>query len=142
MKVHESKLRVRYGETDQMGYMYYGNYPEFLEVARTELLREAGMTYRSLEEEGIVMPVTELWIKYIRPAKYDEEITIRTHVRKLEGVRIIIASELVNEKKEVITIADVSLTFINSETGRPCSPPDLFAELLQPYLQKEENIKS
>ena len=74
---HTTKVRVRYGETDQMGYMYYGNYAEFYEVGRVEMLRSQGMTYRSMEESGIMMPVLEMKCKYLKPARYDEEISIR-----------------------------------------------------------------
>ncbi len=78
MFVHETKLRVRYGETDQMGVVYYGNYALYYEVGRVEALRSIGMTYKGLEESGVMMPVAEVTSKYIRPAKYDDELTIRT----------------------------------------------------------------
>src|SRR5690554_5471875 len=84
----ETKTRVRYAETDQMGYVYYGNYAAFCEVGRVELLRHLGMSYRSLEQNGIMMPVTELRVNYLRPILYDEEITIRTSIEELPGARI------------------------------------------------------
>ena len=77
MFIHSTKIRVRYAETDQMGYMYYGNYAQFYEVGRVEMLRSLGMTYKSMEESGIIMPVLELKCKYLKPALYDEEITVK-----------------------------------------------------------------
>ncbi|MEZ5000947.1 MAG: thioesterase family protein [Bacteroidales bacterium] len=127
------KTEVRYGDTDQMGFMYYGNYPSFFEVARTELLRSVGLPYRKLEEQGVIMPVTGLNIKYIKPAFYDDEITIKTFLLKLEGVRIHIGHELFNEKGELLTTAEISLVFIDAETNRPRRPPDIFVEKLMPF---------
>jgi len=102
---HSTKLRVRYGETDQMGYMYYGNYAEFYEVGRVEMLRSLGLTYSGFEESGIKMPVLELKCKYLKPALYDEEITIKVIMDKMPGVRIHFRYELFNDKDELINIA-------------------------------------
>ena len=101
---HSTKLRVRYGETDQMGYMYYGNYAEFYEVGRVEMLRSLGLTYSGFEESGIKMPVLELKCKYLKPALYDEEITIKVIMDKMPGVRIHFRYELFNDKDELINI--------------------------------------
>ena len=83
MYTHETRLRVRYSETDRMGYVYYGNYAEYLEVARVEMLRSAGIAYRALEDEGVMLPVRELKIVYHKPARYDDEIIVRTEMRML-----------------------------------------------------------
>ena len=99
MFTSETKIRVRYGETDQMGYMYYGNYAAFYEVARTEMLRSLGMTYKSMEEDGVMMPVLELKTKYIKPALYDEEITIKVIIKTKPSVRIVFNYEMFNEKQ-------------------------------------------
>ena len=86
MYTHEFQKRVRYGETDQMGYLYYGNYPQYYEIGRVEMLRSLGLTYKAMEEEqGILMPVVSMNIRYVRPAHYDELITIRTTLRQLPG---------------------------------------------------------
>ena len=82
MFVHEQKIRVRYAETDQMGYVYYGNYAAYYEVARTEMLRQTGFSYKELEELGVMMPVLEMNIKYIQPAKYDELLTIKVIIKE------------------------------------------------------------
>jgi len=131
---HETKIRVRYGETDQMGYMYYGNYAEFFEVARVEMLRSLGMDYRSMEADGVMMPVLEMKCKYIKPALYDEEITIKTTIAKMPGVRIHFHYELFNEKKEFIHDGETTLAFIDMKRNRPCMPPQHFQTALKPYF--------
>ena len=104
MLIHSTKIRVRYGETDQMGYMYYGNYAQFYEVGRVELLRSLGMTYESMEASGIMMPVLELKCKYLKPALYDQEITVKVIIEKMPGIRIHFNYELYNEQEELINI--------------------------------------
>lgn len=129
-----NKLRVRYGETDQMGYMYYGNYAEFYEVARVEMLRTLGLTYKGMEESGVMMPVLELHCKYIKPALYDEEITIKTTVDKMPGVKIHFKYELFNENQELINLGETLLVFVNMETKRPCMAPDYFLDKIKPFF--------
>jgi acyl-CoA thioester hydrolase len=134
MYTYATKLRVRYGETDQMGYMYYGNYAEFFEVGRVEMLRSLGLTYSGMESSGIMMPVLELNCKYLKPARYDEEITINVTMAKMPGVKIHFKYELVNEKQELIHIGETLLAFINMKTNRPCPPPADFIEKLKPFF--------
>jgi acyl-CoA thioester hydrolase len=130
-----TKLRVRYGETDQMGYMYYGNYAEFFEVGRVEMLRSLGLTYSGIEASGIMMPVLELKCKYLKPARYDEEITINVIMDKMPGVKIHFRYELFNERHELIHIGETLLAFINMKTNRPCLPPSEFIEKLKPFFE-------
>jgi len=130
-----TKLRVRYGETDQMGYMYYGNYAEFFEVGRVEMLRSLGLTYSAMEASGIMMPVLELNCKYLKPARYDEEITINVIMDKMPGVKIHFKYELFNEKQELIHIGETLLAFINMKTNRPCLPPQDFIDKLKPFFE-------
>lgn len=130
-----TKLRVRYGETDQMGYMYYGNYAEFFEVGRVEMLRSLGLTYSGMEASGIMMPVLELKCKYLKPARYDEEITINVIMDKMPGVKIHFRYELFNERQELIHIGETLLAFINMKTNRPCLPPADFIEKLKPFFE-------
>ncbi len=132
---HATKIRVRYGETDQMGYMYYGNYAEFYEVGRVEMLRSLGLTYSDMEESGIKMPVMELNCKYLKPALYDEEITINVIMDKMPGVRIHFRYELFNEKKELINTGETLLVFINMKTNRPCKPSQDFLDKLKPFFE-------
>ena len=132
---HATKLRVRYGETDQMGYMYYGNYAEFYEVGRVEMLRSLGLTYSGMEESGIKMPVLELHCKYLKPALYDEEITINVIMDKMPGIRIHFRYELFNEKEELINTGETLLVFINMNTNRPCLPSQDFLDRLKPFFK-------
>lgn len=130
-----TKLRVRYGETDQMGYMYYGNYAEFFEVGRVEMLRSLGLTYSGMEASGIMMPVLEMKCKYLKPARYDEEITIKVIMDKMPGVKIHFRYELFNERNDLIHIGETLLAFINMKTNRPCLPPTDFLEKLKPFFE-------
>jgi acyl-CoA thioester hydrolase len=132
---HTTKLRVRYGETDQMGYMYYGNYAEFYEVGRVEMLRSLGMTYSGMEESGIMMPVLEMSSKYLKPALYDEEISIRVIMNKMPGVKIHFKYELYNPNDELINTGETLLVFVNMKTNRPCLPPQEFIDRLKPFFQ-------
>lgn len=132
---HSTRIRVRYGETDQMGYMYYGNYAEFYEVGRVEMLRSLGLTYKGMEESGIMMPVLELKCKYIKPALYDEEITVKVMMDKMPGVKIHFRYELFNERAELINTGETLLVFVNMQTGRPCLPPEYFIEKLRPFFE-------
>ncbi len=134
MFTHTTKIRVRYGETDQMGYMYYGNYAGFFEVGRVEMLRSIGLTYKWMEETGIMMPVLELKCRYLKPAFYDEEISIKVTMEKMPGVKIHFKYELFNEKEELIHIGETLLAFINMKTGRPCLPQQEFLNRLKPFF--------
>jgi acyl-CoA thioester hydrolase len=134
MYSHSTKIRVRYGETDQMGYMYYGNYAQYYEVGRVEMLRSLGMSYSSMEAEGIMMPVLELKCKYIKPALYDQEITVKTIVKTLPGIRIFFEYELYNEKEELINIGATTLVFVDMKKNKPTNPPENFMEKLSVFF--------
>ena len=134
MLEHDTKIRVRYGETDQMGYMYYGNYPQFLEVARAELLRSLGWPYTRFESLGVMMPVTDLTIKYIKPARYDDEVRVKTILKKIPGIRIFLSYELYNDQDVLLTTAEITLVMIDMKTNRPCHAPDSFLDVLKPYF--------
>ncbi len=128
---HTTKLRVRYAETDTMGYVYYGNYAAYYEVGRTELMRCFGSSYRKLEEEGIMMPVISLQIHYKKPALYDDLLNIRTVVRALTPARIIFGYEIFNEAGELINTGETTLIFITAATKKPVRAPSWFLELLK-----------
>jgi acyl-CoA thioester hydrolase len=132
---HTTKIRVRYGETDQMGYMYYGNYAEFYEVGRVEMLRSLGMTYSGMEASGIMMPVLELHCKYLKPALYDEEISVKVIMDKLPGVKIHFRYELYNHNGELINTGETLLVFVNMKTNRPCFPSQEFIDKLKPFFE-------
>lgn len=135
MYISETFLRVRYGETDQMGYVYYGNYASYFEVARVESLRQLGMTYKELEEQGVMMPVLENKSKFIAPALYDDQLKIVTTIRDKPGVRIKFEYEISNESGKVLHQGETLLAFVNKLTGRPCRPPEAFNKVLEPYFK-------
>jgi acyl-CoA thioester hydrolase len=120
---NETKIRVRYGETDQMGYVYYGNYAEFFEVGRVEWLRSLGVTYKSLEDTGIMLPVLNLNVNYLKPAKYDDLLTIVTILRKKPLVKIEFDFEVFNEQNELLTVGFTSLVFVDMKKNKPIKAP-------------------
>ena len=136
MYTSSCKIRVRYGETDQMGYVYYGNYAEYYEVARVEMLRTLGMDYAAMERSGVMMPVLELNCKYIKPALYDQELTIKTTIEELPGVRIHFKYEVFNPKEELINIGKTTLVFVDMEKNRPCQPPVDFMSKLRVFFDQ------
>ncbi len=131
--VHNTELRVRYGETDQMGYCYYGNYAQYFEVGRVETLRNCGMSYKTLEDQGIMLPVSEYSAKYIAPAFYDDELTIKTTITEISGARIYFYYEIVNSNNKLISTAQTILVFVNKTDMRPIQAPDSFIQLLDKY---------
>lgn len=130
----ETQLRVRYAETDQMGYVYYGNYAMYFEVARVEAMRSANFSYREMEEQGVMMPVLESHIRYLRPGKYDELLTIKTVIPHLPGARIRFEYQVFNESNELITEGWTTLTFLKKESHQPIRPPKNLLDLLKPYF--------
>ena len=124
-------LRTRYAETDQMGVVYYGNYPQYLELGRVEWLRSIGFTYKAMEEEGIMMPVVSLQIQYKKPALYDELITIRTKLKKLPSTKIEFDYEILNEKGELLSTANTVLVFVDARTFRPVRCPEKVLKLIK-----------
>ena len=131
---YSTKIRVRYADTDQMGFVYYGNYAEYYEVGRVEMLRSLGLTYKSMEQSGIIMPVTELKCKYVKPALYDQEITVKVFVDKMPSLRIHFRYELFNELNELINLGETSLVFIDKLRNKACLPSEEFLEKLRIYF--------
>jgi acyl-CoA thioester hydrolase, YbgC/YbaW family len=134
MYTSQTKVRVRYGETDQMGYVYYGNYAMYYEVGRVESLRQLGLTYKELEDMGVMMPVLENKSKFLQAALYDDEITIVTTIREKPSVRITFSYALYNEAGKLIHEGETLLAFVDKKSGRPCRPPEVFQKVLQPYF--------
>ena len=130
----ETTLRVRYAETDQMGYVYYGNYAQYYEVGRVEALRELGFSYKDMEEKGIMLPALELNINYKKPAFYDDEITIVTTIKEIPSVRITFDYECYNSNKELLNTGKVTLVFIDKKTNKPCQPPTWFSEAIAKFF--------
>ena len=134
----ECKIRTRYGETDQMGVVYYGNYALYLEEARTDLLRQAGANYKALEESGVMLPVVSLNVKYLRSVAYDELITLRTVIQSAPSRTVTFYTEMFNEKMEKLNECEVTLIFMNKETRKVMRCPEALQHLLNPYLQDDE----
>lgn len=133
---HTVKLRVRYGETDQMGYCYYGNYAQYFEVGRVETLREIGKTYRELEEQGVMLPVSEFSVKYKQPALYDDELNIETTITGIEGSRLYFDYIITKNDGKIVAEAKTTLVFVSKETMRPIRPPEDFLSLLNTDTMK------
>lgn len=132
-----TQIRVRYGETDQMGYLYYGNYALYFEVGRAEAIRQLGFTYRELEEQGVIMPVAELNIKYLRPALYDDLVTVKTTLRELPvNHKIQFHTELFNEKGELLNVGVTTLVFLHAATRQKVSLPEPLKVKLVPYFEQ------
>lgn len=130
MKNFSIDLRVRYGETDQMGVVYHGNYATYFEVARTEWLRNLGITYKGMEESGIMLPVITLSFQFIKPAKYDDILTVKVLLRKRPLVKIDFDYEIINQNKEKISTGNSVLAFIDMKTNRPIKCPEYILEKL------------
>ncbi len=135
MYVNLTSSRVRYAETDQMGYVYYGNYPQFFEIGRVEALRALGISYKKMEEEGIMLPVLKLEIKYVAPAKYDELLEIKTEIREMPNTRITFHHEIRNEKGDLLTLGMVQLVFVRIADKKPCAAPDYIKEALGSHIE-------
>ena len=125
---------MKYADTDQMGYVYYGRYTEYFEVARTEAMRAVGVPYSELERSGVALPVLELWIKYIRPCFYDEELILTTSIPELPQGRIIFETDISKKDGQLLTKGRVTLCFVDIKSGRPTKPPAALIKKLEPYF--------
>ncbi|MBK8428060.1 MAG: acyl-CoA thioesterase [Lewinellaceae bacterium] len=135
MYLHETQIRVRYGETDQMGYLYYGNYAQYYEVGRVEMSRSLGLTYKELEEVyGIWLPVVSLDMRFVRPAYYDDLLTVRSELRKLPDEHITFHVEILNEKRKMVNAGTVRLCFFDAKTRKVVQAPEYLLEKLRPYF--------
>ena len=130
---NKTKLRVRYGETDQMGYCYYGNYAQYFEVGRVEAMRSVGMSYREMEAKGVMLPVSEFTVKYFSPAKYDDELIITTFISSVKGARLLFDYEIHNENGDLVVKAHTTLVFVDMKSMRPIKAPEDFIKLLENY---------
>ena len=129
----ETKIRVRYGETDRMGYLHHSVYPLYFEEGRTELLRSLGMDYKQMEDSGILLPVRNLSITYFQPAFYDDILTVKTELRNLPSVKIVFDYSVLR-MSEKLCEAQTTLVFVDSETRSPVRPPKDFLSILQESL--------
>jgi len=132
-----TQIRVRYGETDQMGYLYDGYYALYYEVGRAEAIRQLGFTYKQLEEMGVMMPVVDLHAQYFRPALYDDLITVKTILKELpDGPKIKFHSELYNEQEQLLNKGVTMLVFYNPVLKQKVPMPDDLVQRLTPFFSK------
>jgi acyl-CoA thioester hydrolase len=129
----ELKIRVRYAETDRMGFVYYGNYAIYFEVARVEALRQMGLTYKAIEDSGIILPVLEFKIKYFKPAFYDDELTIKTVIKEMPSSRIFFDYETFSSENVLLNMAQVTLVFVDAKTLKPTTAHKEFLEAMKKY---------
>ncbi|MDP3312972.1 thioesterase family protein [Lutibacter sp.] len=130
MILSEMQFRVRYAETDQMGVAYHGNYAQYIEMGRTEWLRNLGFSYKKLEEFGVMLPLINLNINYLKPAKYDDLLTLKTTLLKRPSARIEFGYELFNENQELLTTGQTTLVFVNMKTNKPIRIPEFLLKII------------
>jgi len=130
----ETTIRVRYGETDKMGYLYYGHYPEYFEVSRTDMIRQFGLTYKEIEDMGIIMPVRSLRIDYRFPARYDELLLVKSCLSSLPEIKLDIDYEILNPQNQLICTGNTILAFVDVSTGKPRRAPDFFIKAVEKYF--------
>lgn len=130
----ETNIRVRYGETDQMSFVYYGVYAQYYEVGRVELLRSLNISYKELEKLGFTLPVVNLNISYKKPAFYDDVLTIRTTIKEMPSAKITFYYEIMNSKGDLLNTGEVVLVFMDKKTSKPCLAPSIVLDKLSEKL--------
>ncbi len=136
MNRFDIEVRVRYAETDQMGVVYHGNYAQYFEIGRVEWLRNQGLSYRWMEENGIMLPVVSLKMDYKKPARYDDVLTVTTILKRQSSVKIEFDYEIRNQKGELLTTGYSMLVFVDMKTGKPVLPPDYVIDKIQHLLEQ------
>lgn len=132
----DTQIRVRYSETDQMGYLYYGHYAQYYEVGRVETIRSLGLSYKELEEvHGIWLPVVSMESRFLRPAHYDELLTVRSEIRELPGEYVTFHVEIFNERKKLVNAGRVRLCFFDSKAKKVVPAPAYLMERLRPFFE-------
>ena len=134
---YQTQVRVRYKDTDQMGIMHHSNYIVLYETARTEWLRDMGLTYAEIERRGVMSPIIEVQSRYHYPAFYDEVLTVKVMMDEMPAARLNISSEVYNEAGRLINTGRVTLGFMNAQTRRPCRAPEWFIEKLNEEIAKQ-----
>jgi acyl-CoA thioester hydrolase len=130
----KQKIRVRYAETDKMGYVYYGNYATYFEVARVEALRSLGVSYKKMEDDGLILPVFKYNTHFYKPAYYDDELFINTYIKEMPTSKIHFHFETFNSEKKLLNKAEVVLVFVDLVTNKPCKPPKFLFDQLKAYF--------
>ena len=131
----ETQIRIRYADTDKMGFAYYGNYPKYYEIARVEAFRALNYPYKEMEDGGVGMPVLDMAIKYHKPAKYDDLLTVKVTVPEMPRARIKFVYEISNEQDDLINTGETMLAFMQLETGRPVKMPERLKLAIAPFFE-------
>lgn len=134
MYISETTVRVRYAETDKMGYVYYGNYTQYYEVGRVEALRQLGTSYKEMEDNGVMLPVYTCQLKYLKPALYDDLLVVKTTIKEKPTAKIEFDYEIYNQKGELLNIGNTVLVFIDMKTNKPCAAPISFLDKINNYF--------
>jgi acyl-CoA thioester hydrolase len=135
MFIYEVKgIRVRYADTDQMGYVYYGNYARYYEIGRVEAFRSLDFHYKAMEDEGVIMPVYENRSRYLKPARYDDELSIKVILKEIPGVRVVFHYEIRNQHNVLLNTGETTLVFQRRDNGKLCVPPEKLLNKLKPYF--------
>lgn len=134
MREHEFYIRVRYAETDQMGVVYHGNYAQYFEMGRVEWLRNLGISYKWMEENGVMLPVVSLELNYKKPARYDDILRIKTKLKSQSTVKIEFDYEIYNEQNQLLTTGYSMLVFVDMKTGRPIVPPKYLSDKIDEII--------
>jgi acyl-CoA thioester hydrolase len=129
-----SGIRVRYADTDQMGYVYYGNYARYYEIGRVEALRSIGFSYKEMEETGVMMPVYENRSRYIKPARYDDELSIKVLMQHIPRTRVVFEYEIRNQDDQLLNVGETTLVFQRTDNAKLCIAPEKLLEKLNPYF--------
>ncbi|MDR6300340.1 acyl-CoA thioesterase [Mesonia maritima] len=130
MKTYSSKVRVRYAETDQMGVVHHGNYAQYLELARIEWMEQFGVSYKGMEENGVMLPIYEMNFKFRNPAKFDDILTIETTLENAPEVKIEFSYKIYNQNKELLTTASTVLVFTDMKTKKITRCPKYILEAI------------
>ena len=131
----ETQIRIHYALTDQMGVVYHGHYAQFYEIGRAEAIRNLGYTYRDIEAMGIIMPVTDIHSRFLRPAKYDDLITVKTTLRELPAAhKIVFHHEIYNEQDELLNTGDITLYFMEAKTMKRVHMPEELRSRIGKYF--------
>jgi acyl-CoA thioester hydrolase len=136
MQPFTSKVRVSYSDTDQMGFVHHSNYLKYYETGRWNLFRHLGMPYKKIEEEGFLLPVIDVQMQYLKPAFYDQVLTLETSLIAFKGAKLVLSYRLFNEEDEVINTARITLAFINTHSKKPCKPPEHLRDLWERHTLK------
>ncbi len=135
MLISETQVRVYYEDTDKMGVVYYGVYPRYYEIGRTEMIRDLGLSYKEIEDSNILLPARSLNINYLKSAYYDDLLTIRTIVETIPKVKFLIKTEIYNQQSELINTGEVVLVFFDAIANKPCRIPQKFREALELHFK-------